>query len=108
MNWDYLNIELINNNNIINTGIISKEGIVNLPSQQEIQDNLGYLFNNLENPSLKPGFPSQPNWDTVNMSLCVEEVIKQLIFTLEEFLASNLDKSTYLKLKYDELISWEE
>ena len=107
MNWSYLSIELLNNNNVINTGIITEEGIVNLPSQQEIQDNLEYLFANLENPGLKPGYPPLPAWDKVNMILknSNDEVVKQLNFTLQDFISSNLSISSYLKLQYDNLIS---
>jgi hypothetical protein len=71
-NWEYLNIELIYNDNIINANSIPKIVFDNT-SNVKLMEDIDEIFNNMIIETLKLGNPSIPNdctvWESVNVCL---------------------------------------
>jgi len=75
-NWEYLNIELIYNNEIINVNSIPKI-VFGLGSDQDLESTLNKIFGNMIAETLRLGDPTIPNncsvWESVNIYLSYNE-----------------------------------
>jgi hypothetical protein len=108
MVWNNLSIELVSNNEIINTGFATNEGLVTL-TPLEIQETLEIIFYEIENPSLKKGIPSQPLWDSFYIKLCDDNVVVNFVLIEKQIMEYDMmindyTRPEYLKFQYDNLI----
>ena len=75
-NWEYLNIELIYNNEIINVNSIPKI-VFGSGSEQDLKLILNKIFSNMITETLRLGDPTIPNdcsvWESVNLYLSYNE-----------------------------------
>ena len=75
-NWEYLNIELIYNNEIINVNSIPKI-VFGLGSEQDLESTLNKIFGNMITETLRLGDPTIPNncsvWESTNIYLSHNE-----------------------------------
>ena len=75
-NWEYLNIELVYNNEIINVNSIPKI-VFNSEDNLLLIVTINDIFNNMINEILRVGDPSLPIncsvWESVNIYLSIED-----------------------------------
>lgn len=76
INWEYLNIELIYNNEIINVNSVPKI-VFDFGIEQDLELTLNEIFGNMITESLRLGNPTIPNdcsvWEMVNIYLSHNE-----------------------------------
>jgi hypothetical protein len=89
-NWDYLNIELNYNNEIINVNSVPKI-VFDSGNQISLESTLNDIFSNMISETLRLGNPNIPNdcsvWETTAMYISYnEEKINEVIKTKSEML----------------------